>query len=69
MKYGLYRIHIKLFTPQLGWLGAKRIELFPWDMRIKFHKWHSLWSTLEYWPDIPYLLRLPRLGGYLGEAK
>jgi hypothetical protein len=28
-----------------------------------------LWSTLEYWPNILYLSRLFKLGGYLGEPK
>ncbi len=37
--------------------------LVMWGPKIKLHKWHSLWSTLEYWPNISYLFRLPRLGG------
>jgi len=61
MKYGLNKTNIKLFTPQLGWFNGKKIELHPWDTRIKFHKWHSLWSTLEYWLNIPYLPGLPSL--------
>jgi len=36
MKYGLNKTKIKLFTPQLGWFGGKKIELHPWDTRIKF---------------------------------
>jgi hypothetical protein len=36
MKYGLNKINITLFTQ---WLGGKRIELHPWDLRIKLHKW------------------------------
>jgi hypothetical protein len=60
MKYGLNKIKIKLFTQEVGWLGGPK---------IKFHKWHSLWSTLKYLPNISYLLKPPRLGGYLGELK
>jgi hypothetical protein len=47
----------------VGWLDGKGVELHPWGPKIKLHKWHELWSTLEYWLNIPYLLRLPRLGG------
>jgi hypothetical protein len=64
MKYGLNRINIRLFTQQVGWqLGGKGVELHPWGPKVKLHKWHALWSTLKYWPNIPYLLRLLRLGG------
>jgi len=63
MKYGLNKINIKLFTQQVGWLGDKWIQFHPWGLNIKLHKWHS-WS--QQWPNIPYLIRLPRLGAYLG---
>jgi hypothetical protein len=52
----------------LRWLGGKRIELHIWGPRNKLHMWHLLWSTLEYWQNILYLSRLPRLGDYLGEV-
>jgi hypothetical protein len=48
MKYGLNKINIKLFTQQLRWVGGKKVEFHPWDTLIKYHKSHSLWSTLEY---------------------
>jgi hypothetical protein len=63
MKYGLNIIIMILFTQQVGRLGGKGVELYPWGPRIKLHKWHALCSTLEYWLNIVYLLRLPRLGG------
>jgi len=63
MKYGLNRINITLSTQKVGWLGGKGVELHPWGPRIKLYTWHVLWSTLEYWPNIPYLLKLPMLGG------
>ncbi len=63
MKCGLNRIKNKLFTQQMGWFDGKKVELHPWGPKIKLHKWHSLWSTLEYWLNISYLLKLPRLGG------
>jgi len=63
MKYGLNKIKI---TQQVEWLGGKGVELHPWCLRIKLHKWHLLWSTLEYWLNNLYLLRL---GGYLNEFK
>jgi hypothetical protein len=47
----------------MGCLSGKRVEFHPWGPRIKLHKWHVLWSTLEYWLNIPYLFRLPKLGG------
>ncbi len=53
----------------MGCLGGKGVELHPWGPRIKHHKWHLLWSTLEYFLNISYLPRLPRLGGYLGGPK
>jgi hypothetical protein len=65
MKYGLNKINITLFTQQAGWLGGKRIKLHPWGLRIKLHKWYLLWSTLEYWVNIMYVTKLPKLGGYL----
>jgi hypothetical protein len=68
MKYGLNRINIRLFTQQARWLGGKGVEFHLWSPRIKLYKWHALWSSLEYWLSIMYLLRLPRLGGYLGES-
>jgi hypothetical protein len=61
MKYGLNGINIQLFTQWMWWLGGKGIELHPWGLKIKLHKWLSLWSTLEYWLNILYLLWLPRL--------
>jgi len=69
MKYGLNKINIRLFTQQVGRLGDKGIELHPRGLKIKFHKWHALWSILEYWPNIPYLPNLPRLGDYLSKFK
>jgi hypothetical protein len=63
MKCGLNRIKIKLFTQQMGWLDGKEVELHPWGPNIKFHKWYSLWSTLECWPNISYLFILPMLSG------
>jgi hypothetical protein len=62
MKYGLNKIKIKLFTQQIKWCGGKGVELHPYSPRIKFHKSHSLWPTLEYWLNISYLPKLPRLG-------
>ncbi len=47
----------------MGWLGVKGIEFHPWGPKFKVHKWHSLWSTLEYWPNILYIPRLPSLSG------
>jgi len=69
MKCGLNKINIRLFTQQVGWFGCKGIEHNPWGPRFKLHKSHSLWSTLEYWPNVPYLLKLLRLGGYLSDLK
>jgi hypothetical protein len=69
MKYGLNRINIILFKQQVGWLGGKVVELYPWGPRIKLYEWHALWSSLEYWLNIMYMLKLPTLGGYLGEPK
>jgi hypothetical protein len=66
MKYGLNKINIRLFTKQVWWLGEKGVELHSWSPNMKFHKWHALWSTLEYWPNISYLPKLPKLGCYLG---
>jgi hypothetical protein len=63
MKYSLDRIKIRLFTQQVGWLDDKRVEFHPWGLKIKCQKWHSLWSTLEYWLNILYVLRLFSLGG------
>jgi hypothetical protein len=63
MKYGLNGINNRLFTQQMWWLGDKGIVFPPWGPRIKLHKWHLLWSTLKYWSNIPYLPRLPSLGG------
>jgi len=63
MEYGLNKININLFTQEVKWFGDKGIELHTWDLRNKLHMWHSLWSTLEYWWNILYLLKLPRLGG------
>jgi hypothetical protein len=51
----------------MGWLGGKGIEFHIWGPGNKLHMWHLLWSTLEYWQNILYLLRLPRLGDYLSE--
>ncbi len=61
MKYSLNKISIKLWTQQVGWLGGQGVELHPWGPRINFHKRHALLSTLEYWPNIPYLSRLLKL--------
>jgi hypothetical protein len=36
MKYGLSKINIRLFTQQVGWLGGKGVELYPWGPRINF---------------------------------
>jgi len=69
MKYGLNKINIRLFTQQVGYLGGKGVELHPWDLKIKLHKWHELWSILEYWPNIPYLPNLLRLGDYISKFK
>jgi hypothetical protein len=63
MKYGVNRINIGLFTKQVWWLGNKGVELHLWGPRIKLHKWHVLWPTLEYWPNISYSPKLLRLGG------
>ncbi len=46
----------------MGWLGDKWIKLHPWGLKIKLHKFYSLWSTLEYWSIISYLPKLPKLG-------
>jgi hypothetical protein len=45
------------------WFCGEGVELHPWNPRIKLHKWHALWSTLKYWPNIPYLPKPPRLSG------
>ncbi len=47
----------------MGWFCGEGVELHPWDPRIKLQKWHELWSTLEYWPNIPYLPKRPKLSG------
>ncbi len=67
MEYGLNKTNIRLFTQEMGWLGGKGIEFHIWGPGNKLHMWHLLWSTLEYWQNILYLLRLPRLGDYLSE--
>jgi hypothetical protein len=67
MKYGLNRIRIRLFTKQVQWHGEKAVELHLCGPNIKFHKWDALWSTLEYWLNISYLPKLPKLGCYLGK--
>jgi hypothetical protein len=40
-------VNIKSFTQQMGWLGGKGVEFHPWGPKIKLHKSHVLWSTLE----------------------
>jgi hypothetical protein len=50
MKYDLNKINIKSYTPKVGWLGGKEIEIYLWGPRIKFHKitFVLLWSPLKY---------------------
>jgi hypothetical protein len=38
MKYGVNKINIRMFIQQAGWLGGKRVELYPWGPMIKLHK-------------------------------
>jgi hypothetical protein len=67
--YGFNRINIRLFTQQLRWFGGKDVEVYLWGPRIKFHNKHALWSTLDYWSNVSYLLGLLKVCGNLSEPK
>jgi hypothetical protein len=67
MNYAMNKINNKILSQQAGWFGGKIVEFYSWGPRIKLHKLHLLWSTLEYKLNTSNLLKiiLSRLGGLL----
>jgi hypothetical protein len=50
-------------SQQMRWLDGERVDFHPWGSKI-FHKWHGLWSMVEYWTNISYLHNQHMLGAY-----
>ncbi len=40
-KYGVNRMHPIIFSHQVRWFDSKGIDIHPWGLMIKHHKWHS----------------------------
>jgi len=60
MKYGL-----RLFYTTSGVAWQFRISISSLGSKDQTSQMTLLWSTMEYWLNIPHLFRIPRLGAYL----
>jgi hypothetical protein len=53
VKYEVNKVHSTIFSHQVGWFDGKGIDIHPWGLRIKPHKWRGCgqrWSIDHMYP-------------------
>jgi hypothetical protein len=53
IKYGVNKMHSITSSQQVGWFDGKGIDIHPWGLRMKLHKWHDCGQ--QWYVDHTYL--------------